>query len=168
MLRAQHVGAGIGGRAGNHQARVVGVASRIAVQRLRQFQRHHRAALRRPQDMAEMGAGRGRSPLADADRNARRAQPRMAAPRHTRIRILQRRNDADNARSYDGIGAGRRFGGVAARLKRDIERRPLRQPARLRQRDGFGMRATPGLRGAAPDNDPALHHQRANGGVGCD
>ena len=104
----------------------------LAVGRHRELERHARPAVAHAQDVAGVVAPRLVGADADIDRNALRAQPRMARARDFRIGILERRDDARNAGLDDGIGAGRRLALVRARLERDIQRvRPARaSPAR--------------------------------------
>jgi hypothetical protein len=102
----------------------------------------------------------------DIDRDAGGAQPRVALPGHFRIGILDRRHHARNAGGDDGVGAGRRFAEMRARLQRHIERGAARGLAGALQRLGLGMRPAAGLGPAAADDDAVLDHDRADGGIG--
>ena len=90
---------------------------------------------------------------ADLDRDAGRAQPRMALPRHFRIGILERGDDARDAGRDDRVRARRRLAVMRTRLERDVERRAARRAAGAHERLGLRMRPAAGLRPAPPDDD---------------
>ena len=102
---------------------------------------------------------------AGLDRYPGGTQPRVALPGHFRIGIFQRRDDARDAGGNDGIGAGRRFAVMRARLKRDVKRRAARRVAGAAQSFDLGVRAAAGLRPAAPDDHAVVDDDRANRGI---
>ena len=99
------------------------------------------------------------------DRNARRAQPRMAFAGDFGIGVLERRYDARNARRDDSVGARRRLAVVRAGLQRDVQRGAARRRAGAPQCLDLGMGPATSLRPAAADNDAVLDDHRADGGV---
>ena len=110
-----------------------------------------------------------RAPLradADVDRNAGRAQPRVAGAGHFGIGVFDRRDDAGDAGLDDCVGARRRFAEMRARLERDVKRRAARGVAGAPQRLDLGMRPPARLRPAAADHDAVLDDHRADGGIG--
>ena len=86
-------------------------------------------------------------------------------PRHFRIGIIHRADDARDARGNDRVRTGRRFAVVRAGFKRHIERRAARRLACLRQRLGFRMRTAAIVRPGAAEDHAVLDHDGAHGRI---
>jgi hypothetical protein len=139
--------------------------SRLAVRRDRELQGDVRAAVAHAAEMPRMGAPRLLGADADLDRDAMLAQPRMPLAGNRRVRILQRRDDARDARRHDGLDAGRGLAVVRTGLERGVERRAACRVAGPPQRLDLGMRPPARLGPAAPDHDAVAHHHGADGRV---
>ena len=139
--RAHHLHAQVRRLPGDGEARIVLAARRKAVGRARQFQRHHRPALRDAQEVAEMIAPRLGRADSDDDLDARLAQQAMAAAGDPLVGVLHRADDAGDARRDDRLGAGRRAALVKTRLQRHVQRRPGGRIPGLVDRMAFGVRA---------------------------
>jgi hypothetical protein len=136
------------------------------VQRGRELEGHQRAALGHAQDEARGNFGRlvAQQPL--LHRDAGIAQAIQAGAIHAGIGVAQGDNDAGDAGRDQRIGARRRAAPVAARLQRDIGRRPARRSTRHGQGGGFGMRAAAGSGEAAADHQAVTDDDAADRGVG--
>ena len=134
----------------------------FAVGRDRELEHDVGPAVAHAPDVAGMIAPRLLGADADLDRDARRAQPRVARARDFGIGIFERRDDARNAGGDDGVGAGRRLAVMRAGLERDVERRAARRRAGAAQGFDLGMRPAAGLGPAAADNDAVLDDHRAD------
>src|SRR5262249_18301808 len=114
-----------------------------------------RPALREARDVSGMIAPRLLGTRTDLDGDAFRPHALVPLPGHTRIWIFQRRDDARDARTDNGIGAGRCLAVMRTGLKRHIHRGALRQFSCAPERLDFRMRAAAVL-GPAPANDDAV------------
>ncbi len=101
----------------------------------------------------------------DIDLDTGVAQFRVALPRDFRIRILDRRHHALDARGNHGIGARRRLPDMRTGLERHIKRGAARRRSGLCERDRLRMRTATRLGPAAPDNDAVLDDDRADSRV---
>ena len=98
--------------------------------------------------MAGAAASRAEAELRPSIPAARSARDALAGG--ARVGILERDDDAGDARRGDQVGAGRAaLAVVGAGLERGVERRALRSLAGLGQRHRFGMGAAAGRGGAA-------------------
>ncbi len=94
------------------------------------------------------------------------AQHFVAAARHFRIGVLDRRDDPRNAGRDDGLSAGRRLAVMRTRFERGVKCSATRGLAGTPQRFGLGMWTAARLRPAAADHGAILHNHRADRGIG--
>ena len=150
-MRPHQVNTGIRAFAGDHQA-FSGAAPGKTVRGPRELEGDGRSALLDAGDVSAMGAARFFGEIARHDRDARLAQPGIAAAADPRVRVFERGDDPGHARCEDRIGAGRRLAVVGARLERDVERRSLGRRAGRLERDALGVRPPARLRDALGDD----------------
>ena len=137
----------------------------FAIRRDRELEHDVGTAVAHAPDVSGMVVARFLGAGVNIDDNASRTKPRVALAGHFRIGIFDRRDDARQACSDDGVGAGRRFAVMRARLQRHVERRTTCRCSGAPQRLDLGMRPAAGLRPAAAHNHAVLHDHGANGRV---
>jgi hypothetical protein len=98
--------------------------------------------------------------------NSGLAQPQRAASAHARVRILDRKYHARDARVHECVGARRRAPEMTAGLKRDIGARTRRCSACRGKRSDFGMRLARALVPAFADNAAVACDHAAHARIG--
>jgi hypothetical protein len=164
-MRAQEVHALTRPFAGNGDG-FAARSARLAVSRSGELEEYVRPAVPHAADMAGMVAPRLFGAKANVHRGACGAQARVPGTGNFGIGIFQCRDDARDARGDDGVGAGRRFAVMRARLERDVKRRPASGRACASQSFDLGMRPPAGLCPAAADDHPILDDHRADRRIG--
>jgi hypothetical protein len=94
--------------------------ARLAVSRNRELNHHVRPPLRHARDVPGVIAPRLVRTKPDLDGDTFRPHALVSLPGHLRIRIFQRRDDAGDARTDNGVSAGRRLAVMRARLEGHI------------------------------------------------
>jgi len=93
-------------------------------------------------------------------------QLREPAPRNGWVRVFHRRDDAFDAGSNDGFGAGACAAGGAARFEGYVECRAARLCAGFSQCDDFGVVTVVVIVETLANDTPALYQYRADDRVG--
>src|SRR4029077_4872266 len=131
----------------------------------RQLEHHMRPPMRNAGDVTRVDAARFVGAHADIDNHAFGAQFLVPLPRHFRIWVFQRRNNARDAGTDNCVSTRWRFALMRAWLKRHIHGGALRRFFGTAQCLDFSMRSAAPLGPAATDNDAVLDDQRADRGV---
>ena len=136
---------------------VAGGAGGLAVEGHRPLGDHVGSSGRQPFQIGEIeSAGLlGGDPGADLD--PRVDQSGEAAAGDAGERVSHRRDDADDPRGEDRVGAGGGLAEVAARFEADVERRSASVTGRRLDGDDLGMRAAESLVMAEPDEPAAAN-----------
>ncbi len=138
----------------------------LAIGGNRELQRHVRAAVENPADMARVVAPRLVRAEPVGHGNPRRAQTGITVAGDLGIGIAQRRDHARDPGGNNGVDAGGRPAVMRAGLERDIERGVPRLLSRAPQRLGLGMRPAASLSPAAADNAAVLDDNRTDRRIG--
>ena len=139
------------------------------VERSRHLQMEERPAFTNPQQEAGIDFRRLGRPHPDLDRKAGCLQPRVPLTLHPWIGIFQRRHDPGDSGRHKCIRTGRRTAMMRAGFQGHIGRRALQRQAGLcclRDRIGFGVRATTLPRPATGDHVIIPYDHAADRGVG--
>ena len=158
---------GAGGGAGDGDLslpRRTALAADHAVGGNGKLQSHLRAALRLAHEIGSQRAAALLLQHTAVNRDAGRAKDGKATD--ARVRIGEGNDDAGNACRDDGIGAGRRPAVMGTGFERDVEGRPPRLLAGLRQRLGFAVGTAAGRGDGATDDGSVPDHDGADGGIG--
>ena len=151
---------------GDPPALAVGLGD-APVERGRELERHERPCERAPGQKPRHRRRRRRSFHPHFHRDPRRPEPRDPTAGGAWVGVLQSDDDARDAARDQQVAArraARRL--VRAGFQRHVASRAARLFARLDQRHRLGVRATAGLRPAAPDDAVVVHDHAADVGIG--